>query len=167
MGLESLFYTRECLGKEGKTIRVTKIRTMKNGSSIELTHHAQNNGRDMHGKVNNDPRVTKVGKFLRKYWIDEWPQIFNLIKGEMKLVGIRSMDEEEWKTYPMDVKERALNQKPGLVGFYYCLREGTFEDHIAAYRNYLDEYDKSPLATDLKYLFAVAENVIFNGVRSS
>ena len=73
-----VFFKQERMGKDGKTFIILKFRTMKNNTSTA-------DGITLH----NDNRITKVGKFLRKYRLDEIPQLFNIIKGEMSFVGPR------------------------------------------------------------------------------
>ena len=86
MCFEKYLYFKECSGKNGKPIMICKIRTMKLDADKNL-ESVLSNGRNGHGKYLNDSRITEVGGVLRKYWIDELPQLYNLFKGDIKLVG--------------------------------------------------------------------------------
>ncbi|MBI4164094.1 MAG: sugar transferase [Candidatus Aenigmarchaeota archaeon] len=156
------FYTRISLGKSGEPIDVYKIRTMDPNCppcDIERNHY---------GKLVVDQRVTKIGRILRKYWIDEIPQFWNLARGDMGIVGVRPMGEEMWRRYPEDIKNEALRYRPGLFGFQYAFtEEGGFDKHVENMRRYLEESDKSPYLTDIKYFFCILWNIIIRGVRSS
>ncbi len=163
-----LFYIKKSLGKDGNLINVYKLRTMKKNSDHLFSQLAQK-GLDETGNIKNDPRVTPRGEVLRKFWIDEIPQLYNFLKGEMKVVGIRPMSEDHWKNYPEDIKKEALKYKPGLLGVNYALRkkDGS-EDGIIVMRKYLEEYGQAnKLMTDIKYFGIITHNILFNGVRSS
>ena len=113
MGLENLFYVKEAVGQNGIPIKVYKIRTMMPNAELEFRKLANDNGMDGLGKIVDDPRITKIGRVLRKYGIDELPQIYNLLKREMSIVGIRPRSEEDWSYLPRELKEHALKYRPG------------------------------------------------------
>ncbi len=114
------------VGKDGKLFKMYKFRSMVIGAqdllqkNPELLKEYKKNSYKLH----NDPRVTKVGKFIRKFSIDEFPQFFNIIKGEMSLVGPRAYYpfelEEQQKKYPKsrDFVKVILSSKPGLTGVW-------------------------------------------------
>ncbi len=114
------------VGKDGKLFKMYKFRSMVVGAqdllqkNPELLKEYKKNSYKLH----NDPRVTKVGKFIRKFSIDEFPQFFNIIKGEMSLVGPRAYYpfelEEQQKKYPKsrDFVKVILSSKPGLTGVW-------------------------------------------------
>jgi lipopolysaccharide/colanic/teichoic acid biosynthesis glycosyltransferase len=165
MSLEKIFYIKEALGKNGKPIKVYKFITMiplekQNVSLNELEHNG-------HGKPKYDPRITKTGKILRKFWLDETPQFYNLFKGDLKLVGIRPMTEEDWKIYPTDIKEKSLKEKPGLFGQQYANDETEdFNDCIKNMRKYLF-WEGNHSKRDAIYLGKIVYKILFNGIRSS
>ncbi len=162
-----MIYAKRCLGQDGKIINIYKFRTMHPGAHERLEEVAVN-GFDSLGKVKNDPRITPIGKFLRKYWIDELPQIYNLARGDIKLVGIRPMSESDWMKYPPVIMERSLRQKPGLIGFNYAFEPSDdFENKFEHIKIYLDQWERDPVATDQEFLLRVIENIVFRGVRSS
>ena len=114
------------VGKNGKLFKMYKFRSMVIGAqdllqkNPELLKEYKKNSYKLH----NDPRVTNVGKFIRKFSIDEFPQFFNIIKGEMSLVGPRAYYpfelEEQQKKYPKsrDFVKVILSSKPGLTGVW-------------------------------------------------
>lgn len=105
-----IFYNAKRVGKNGKLFKMYKFRSMiVNAPDIRLEDGSTYNGE-------NDPRVTKIGKFLRKTSLDEIPQILNVLKGEMSFVGPRP-DPPDWlERYPEDMKV-FLTVKPGITGY--------------------------------------------------
>ncbi len=162
--LDDIFYIKHSLGKGGRPIRIYKLRTMKKGADKEDHNFNRFNS---HGNPINDTRITAMGKFMRKVWIDEWPQLLNVIKGDIKIVGIRPMRESDWERYPADIKESALKQRPGIMGIQYgSACKGGIENQYKYFRDYLDKWGKSPFSTDFKYFFRIWYNIFFKGVRS-
>lgn len=161
---EDIFYIKESLGKDGKPIRIYKLRTMvKNADQMDdvIVQY------DSYGNPVKDPRITPLGRFLRKVWIDELPQLFSIIKGDIKIVGIRPMRECDWRRYPTDLKEKALQYKPGLMGVQYAtLRKEDFQEHIRFFHDYLDRKARRPFLTDLYFFFRILYYIFFKGVRS-
>lgn len=105
-----IFYNAYRIGQYGKLFKMYKFRSMKkNAPDIRLADGSTYNGED-------DPRVTKIGKILRKTSIDEIPQLLNVLKGEMSLIGPRP-DPPDWlEKYPENIKP-FLNVKPGITGY--------------------------------------------------
>ena len=164
--IESIFYVRESLGKGGKPIKVYKFRTMKD--SPHTLDGVVQQDLNQYGHPKEETReFVRGGRFLRKAWIDELPQIYNLIRGDMRVVGIRPMKEEYWERYPQDVRDKALKVKPGLVGVQYSHIEGDFNTHISTLRKYLEEREQRPFLTDIKYFLRIMFNIVFKGVRST
>ena len=106
-----IFYNAQRIGRKGKIFKMYKFRTMKvNAPDIRLADGSTYNGA-------NDPRVTKIGKFLRTTSIDEVPQVINILDGTMSLIGPRP-DPPDWlERYPEDIKV-FLTVRPGITG--YC-----------------------------------------------
>lgn len=106
----SVLYKGERIGKDGKFFKMYKFRSMKeNAPDIRLADGSTYNGED-------DPRVTKVGRFLRETSIDELPQFFNVLKGEMSIIGPRP-DPIDWiDKYPEDIRV-FLTVRPGITGY--------------------------------------------------
>jgi len=167
MTLRNYFYIKRCLGENGKPLDIYKIRTMDSNADTRLDEIV-NGDLDSFGKLFQDPRVTPIGRFLRRYWIDELPQLYNLGKGDIKIVGIRPMDKTTWQKYPSELMERALRQKPGLMAIDYAFaRSENFDDKLEHMDEYLDKWKENPFRTDREYLTKIARNIIFKGVRSS
>jgi lipopolysaccharide/colanic/teichoic acid biosynthesis glycosyltransferase len=121
-----VFYRGERVGKDGKRFRIYKFRTMvadadeRKAEYAHLNKHAQNGGDSRMFKIPNDPRMTRVGRVLRRYSLDELPQLINVIKGEMSLVGPRPLilDEDQ---HVGDWGRRRLDLKPGMTGLWQSL----------------------------------------------
>jgi lipopolysaccharide/colanic/teichoic acid biosynthesis glycosyltransferase len=127
----------------------------------------EKNGFNKNGTIKNDFRVTKLGKFLRKYWIDELPMLFNLLKGEVKIVGVRPLSDSMLKKYPKEFVSIRNNFKPGLIPPYYIEKPNSFEELIESEKRYIEKYNKNGGVTDVVYFYRFINNIIFKGVRSS
>ncbi|MDQ0663219.1 exopolysaccharide biosynthesis polyprenyl glycosylphosphotransferase [Arthrobacter ulcerisalmonis] len=114
-----VFYEQERVGLRGTTFKMLKFRSMKMNADSELQSllSAQGSGDTPLFKVENDPRVTPVGRVLRKYSLDELPQLFNVIGGSMSLVGPRPQREGEVALYD-DAAHRRLYVSPGMSGLW-------------------------------------------------
>lgn len=112
-----VIFKHKRLGKNGKIIYVYKFRTMQNNAEELINNFTPEQKKEFKEKfkLKNDPRVTKIGKKLRKLSLDEIPQLINVLKGELALVGPRPITEEEIKKYGKN-KEKFLSIKPGVVG---------------------------------------------------
>lgn len=119
---EDVIYSHERIGRDGKVFKCLKFRTMVVNSQ-EVLEELLNNDPiaraewEKDFKLKNDPRITKVGHFLRKTSLDELPQLFNVLKGEMSLVGPRPIVQEELVRYRDDVSYY-LMVKPGITGLW-------------------------------------------------
>jgi exopolysaccharide biosynthesis polyprenyl glycosylphosphotransferase len=114
-----MFYTSERTGMDGRSFRMFKIRTMVDQAEQQRVHLAELN--EVHGgvifKMRRDPRVTPVGRFLRRYSIDELPQFMNVLRGEMSVVGPRPPLPSEVEAYDHRVRRRLL-VRPGITGLW-------------------------------------------------
>jgi len=153
-------------GQNGKLIYVYKFRTMHPYSEYLQHYMLEQNGYSKIGKPANDFRVTIWGKFLRKLWLDELPQLLNLFKGDMKLVGVRPVSERFLKEYPQDMLKMRFKFKPGCVPPYVALKKQAVEEYIESERIYLTEKEKNPWFTDVKYFSWAIYNIITNKIRS-
>ena len=128
-----VFYGHKRIGKKGKEFKVYKFRTMKNDprpiEEILTPEQLEEYNRDY--KVTNDPRITKVGKFLRKTSLDELPQLFNILIGNMSIIGWRPILQEELDKYG-DLKDLLIKVKPGLTGFWasHGRSDTTYDERI-------------------------------------
>ena len=128
-----VFYGHKRVGKNGKMFKVWKFRSMKNDprplEEILTPEQLEEYRRDF--KVTNDPRVTKIGKFIRKTSLDELPQLWNIFIGQMSVIGWRPILTEELERYGEN-KELLLKVRPGLTGFWasHGRSNTTYEDRI-------------------------------------
>ena len=154
-------------GKDGKIIKVYKIRTMHPYSEYlqeyVYTHHHLKEG----GKFENDFRVSTYGKLLRKFWVDEIPMLLNLLKGEMKLVGVRPLSIHYFNLYTDELQRKRIQFKPGLIPPFYADLPKTFEEIMESERKYLEQCEKDPIKTDVKYFFLALNNILFKNSRSN
>jgi exopolysaccharide biosynthesis polyprenyl glycosylphosphotransferase len=126
-----VFYTSERIGKKGVVFRCFKFRTMVRDAEkhrAELMH--MNERDDVLFKVANDPRVTRLGHILRKYSLDELPQFFNVLRGEMSIVGPRPPLAPEVRKYDLDHLRR-LDVTPGITGLWQV--QGRQDPSFASY----------------------------------
>jgi lipopolysaccharide/colanic/teichoic acid biosynthesis glycosyltransferase len=119
------------------------------------------------GKFNNDPRVTTIGKIFRKFWLDELPMIVNLLRGELKLVGVRPLSRHYFSLYPESVQSDRIKTKPGLLPPFYADLPETFEEIIESERRYLKSYQTYGRLTDVKYFGVIFYNIVFRRARSN
>lgn len=164
---EDFLYLEKALGKAGEEISVYKIRTMVRDADEKLEEVILQYGLDDTGRPKYDPRITGFGKVLRKYWIDEVPQIINFLKGEMQLVGVRPKTEKYWENYPTEFKEKALKQKPGLIPARY-IRNGvqSFEELVEIENELLDRLEENHARATIEYTLKTAYNIMFKRIRS-
>lgn len=113
-----VLYRQERLGRDGQSFRMVKFRTMRTGADAELAAlQAQNDGAGPLFKMRADPRVTRIGRVLRRFSLDELPQFWNVLTGEMSVVGPRPPLPREAQSYD-GVVTRRLYIKPGITGLW-------------------------------------------------
>lgn len=115
----SVFFTHKRIGKDGKEIGIYKFRTMHENAEqmIENFTEEQMEEYKENYKLKNDPRITRIGKFLRRTSLDELPQILNILKGELSIIGPRPVITSELEKYGPN-KNKFLSVKPGLTGYW-------------------------------------------------
>jgi len=141
-------FKMERLGKNGKKIKVYKFRTMHPYAEFIQQYMLKFNGYSKTGKLKNDFRITSWGKFLRKYWLDELPQLINVIKGEMKLVGIRPVSEIYYNDLPIEVQKMRIKHKPGCIPPYIAFNYITKKEMIVK-----AEIDYMKIRADKTFLY--------------
>ena len=163
------FYKMPRVGKNGKIINVYKMRTMHPFSEYLQEYMVERYGYDNEGKgkIKNDFRRTSYGIFFRKFWIDELPQLINVLKGEMSLVGVRPLSKTRFNEFPEDMKKRRTKYKPGCFPPYVALLMPNEEDNIKAEKIYLDQKEKHPIRTDIKFFLLSIYNILTNKIRSA
>lgn len=119
----SILYRHKRIGKNGKYIYLYKFRSMYSDSKERLEKLLENpkirKEWEENFKLDNDPRITKIGKFLRKTSLDELPQLLNILMGDMSLVGPRPIIDGEIEKYGKDTS-KFLSVTPGLTGWWAC-----------------------------------------------
>lgn len=163
----SLFIKLPRTGKNGKRIYVYKLRTMQPYSEYLQDYIVKINGLNSDGTIKDDFRITKIGKFLRRYWLDELPMIINWIKGDLKLIGVRPLSDSMLNTYPKEYVKERKQFKPGLIPPYYIDQPKTFDELIESEKRYLQKYKKYGWKTDLSYFLKFLQLFLFKGIRSS
>ncbi len=167
-GEGKVWYPQERVGLNGRLFKVYKFATMREDSERIGTGDIT---------VRNDPRVLPVGRVLRKAKINEVPQIINIFKGDMSLVGWRPLMPKSFGYYPPHVREKIINLKPGLTGVgsivfrdeeHIVEQAGkeprlVYMEDIAPYKGALELWyqDRQSLWLDLKVLFVTAWVVLF------
>ena len=119
------------------------------------------------GKIKDDFRISPEGKILRKFWIDELPMIFNLLKGEMKLVGVRPLSQHYFSLYTKELQELRVKTKPGLIPPFYVDMPITLEEIIVSELKYLKAHEKAPYTTDFIYFWKSMNTIFIKRKRSS
>ena len=105
---------------------------------------------------------------MRRYWLDELPQLINVLKGEMKLVGVRPVSKRYFQDVPREMQKLRLTQKPGCIPPYVSLnRDGNVMSVLQAEKEYLEEKIKNPFTTDIKYFLKAVINIILKNKRSA
>ncbi len=155
------------IGKGGRLMDVFKLRTMHPYSEFLHDYILKLNGYNDVGKLADDFRIARWAKLLRKLWLDEFPQFINLLKGNMKLVGVRPLSIVRFKQLPQDLQKERIKYKPGCFPPYVALNMPDDESNIIAERIYLKEFQRHPLITDMKYFFKALYNIVSNKIRSS
>ncbi|MBN1181788.1 MAG: sugar transferase [Bacteroidales bacterium] len=155
------------VGKNGKIIKVYKFRTMHPYAEYLQEYIYKKYNLEEGGKFRNDFRVSTVGKIMRKLWIDEIPMILNMLKGEMKIVGVRPLSQHYFNLYTPELQQKRIKYKPGLIPPFYADMPGTLEEIMESELKYLNSYEKHPRLTDLKYFFRAFKNIVFRKARSN
>lgn len=158
-----LFYEQLRYGKDGKKFRIYKFRSMCVDADKKLKEYLANNDEarkefEENQKLKNDPRITKIGDFLRKTSIDELPQLINVLKGEMSLIGPRPIVDGEIEKYGTN-KDKFLSVKPGLTGYWAANGRNniTYSERIKMELYYVDNMS---FGLDLKIFFKTIVSVI-------
>ena len=153
-------------GKDGKLINVYKFRTMHAYSEYLQEYIFDKYNLQDGGKFHNDFRVNTIGKFMRKVWLDELPMLLNILKGEMKIVGVRPLSKQYYELYSEELRQKRIRYKPGLIPPYYADMPKTLDEIMASEMKYLKAYEKHPFFTDVRYFFIAMYNIVFRKARS-
>ena len=156
-----VFFSQVRIGKNGRRFKMYKFRSMYiDAEERKKELMAQNEVKGLMFKMDNDPRITKVGQFIRKTSIDELPQFFNVLKGDMSLVGTRPPTVDEFEQYNIYYRRR-LSITPGLTGMWQVSGRSDikdFDDVVKLDLKYIDEWS---LKQDVKILIQTVGVVLF------
>ena len=160
---EPVIYGQVRIGKNGKAFKMWKFRSMyKNADKmIDQLTDEQRQQYITEFKIDNDPRITPVGNFLRKTSLDELPQLFNVLCNDMSLVGPRPLIESEIQTYYADMFDTLLSVKPGVTGYWqaYARNNATYQ---SGQRQQMEMYyvNHASIMLDIKILFRTVVSVL-------
>ncbi|PYX88337.1 MAG: sugar transferase, partial [Acidobacteria bacterium] len=146
-----VFYRAERVGRKGRRFLCCKFRTMISSADAIKSELRQRNERSgAMFKITDDPRITRLGHFVRRYSIDELPQFWNVLKGEMSLVGPRPHPVDDCARYQLDDLRR-LDMTPGLTGLWQVTarRDPSFQKSMALDLHYIENWS---LWMDLRIL---------------
>lgn len=156
-------------GKDGKEIIVHKFRTMYTYSEYIQPYVYQYQHLRDGGKFHDDYRVNFVGKILRRCWLDELPMVWNLLRGDLKLVGVRPLSPQYFNLYNPEMQALRTRTKPGLLPPFYYERTTpiTLDEIQASERRYIEAYLKAPFKTDWRYFWGIIGNILFHRKHSA
>jgi lipopolysaccharide/colanic/teichoic acid biosynthesis glycosyltransferase len=168
----SVVFQQERLGQFGSRFKFLKFRTMYANNDPKVhqeytqrfiagqsSSHTTEQGKPVVYKITNDSRVTPIGRFLRKTSLDELPQLWNVLRGEMSLVGPRPPVPDEFEVYDIWHRRRVLEVKPGVTGLWQVSGRSRmcFDDMVRLDLRYCQSWS---LLLDLKILIATPRAVI-------
>ena len=160
------FIKLDRIGLHGEIIKIHKLRTMHPYSEYIQSKVYELTNLGTSGKIKDDFRITCWGKVLRKYWLDELPQIIDLLCGKIKLVGIRAMSKHYFSLYPKEYQEMFVKVKPGLLAPLFDENTAGFDEIVEVEGRYLKKYLQNPVNTDIEYFWKTITNIFFKGTRS-
>ena len=155
------------VGANGGNIVVYKFRTMHPYSEYLQEYIYEMNKLQPGGKIKDDFRVTTLGRFMRRTWLDELPMFYNWIRGEMNLVGVRPLSYQYFDLYPEDLQELRKDVVPGLIPPFYVDLPKTFEEICESERRYINAYLAHPVKTQWGYFWKAVFNIVVRKARSS
>jgi exopolysaccharide biosynthesis polyprenyl glycosylphosphotransferase len=155
-----VLFKQERVGLNKRRFLLIKFRTMADGAEKgQATLETLNEADGPVFKIKNDPRVTNIGRFLRRYSLDELPQLFNVLKGEMSLVGPRPLPVRDIERIDLQWHKRRLSMKPGLTCFWQVSGRSdvSFDHWVRMDLQYIDNWS---LPLDLKILLKTIPAVL-------
>ena len=155
-----MFFSQERVGRNGRKFKIYKFRSMYPDAEEQKKELMEKN--KMQGlmfKMDDDPRIIPIGKFIRKTSLDEFPQFFNVLKGDMSLVGTRPPTVDEYEQYETHHRVR-LAAKPGLTGMWQVSGRSDivdFEEVVALDKKYIEEWN---IGLDIRILLETVKVVL-------
>ncbi|MBR3116904.1 MAG: sugar transferase [Bacilli bacterium] len=160
----SIFYTQKRVGKNGKAFRLFKFRSMVKNADKKLEVYLNENKEakkewDKYQKLSNDPRITKVGRIIRKLSIDEVPQFINVLKGDMSMIGPRPLIIGELDAHNGDhsIYEAV---KPGITGWWACNGRSDVEEYDERLKLEYYYIQHRGIKMDIKCIFKTITSVL-------
>ena len=154
------------VGRNGKSITVFKFRTMHPYAQYIQEYVFKQNNLAEGGKFADDFRITKWGRWMRKFWIDELPMLYNILRGDLKLVGVRPLSEHYLSLYTSEHKDLRVKGKPGLIPPFYADLPKSLEEIMMSESKYIESYVQDPFTTDLTYCLKAFNNILLHNARS-
>lgn len=155
-----LIFKQQRIGKNGRVFNIYKLRSMYTDAEERKKALMEQNKMDgFMFKMDNDPRITKVGKFIRKTSIDELPQFWNVLKGDMSLVGTRPPTVDEFEQYESHHKRR-LSLKPGITGLWQVSGRSDIQDFEEVVRLDCQYIDNWSIFLDIEILLKTVRVVL-------
>ena len=155
-----VFFKHKRIGKHGKKLEIYKFRTMIENAEEAMKNFTEEQKKEFaeNFKLENDPRVTRVGKILRKTSLDELPQIINILKGEMSIIGPRPVVRSELEKYGSN-QDKFLSVAPGLTGYWAAngRSDVSYEERMALELYYVNNRS---LILDMKIFFKTIGSVL-------
>lgn len=158
-----VFFRHMRVGFQGKDVPIFKFRSMRVGAEKLEAFLTEEQLEKYHKefKLERDPRITKIGDFLRRSSLDELPQLWNILKGDMSVVGPRPIVQEELENYSEEEQRKLLSMKPGLTGYWqaYARNNARYE---TGERQAMEMYyvENASIWLDVKILFKTVQQVI-------
>ena len=158
-----LFFAQQRVGKNGRFFKIYKFRSMyRDAEERKKELEGRNEMNGFMFKMKDDPRITKVGKFIRKTSIDELPQFYNVLRGDMSLVGTRPPTVDEFRQYESHQKRR-LSAKPGITGLWQVSGRNNIKDFEDVVRLDVQYIDNWSIGLDIKILLKTIRVVFEKG----
>ena len=148
-------------------INVFKFRTMYPYSEFLQQYVYEKYGLAKGGKLKDDFRITSWGRFLRKTWLDELPMLYNWLKGDLKLIGVRPLSKQYLGLYDHDLTNLRKMVKPGLLPPFYADLPSSLAEIQDSEKRYIESYLRRPIVTQTRYFFKSIRNICMKKARSA
>lgn len=156
------------LGQRGEFINVYKFRTMYPYAEYIQAYVYETANLQKGGKFQDDFRISTIGRFMRRYWIDELPMLINVLKGNMKIVGVRPLSQQYYSLYSPELQKLRIRFKPGLLPPFYADMPETLDEIQESELKYIRHcFKHGVFYTDVKYFFLILNNIIFHKAKSA
>lgn len=159
------FFLQQRVGKGGRLFTIFKLTTMNSKIIVSQELHQKAYEVGKYGVLEDDPRITVLGRKLRACWIDEIPQLVNLLKGDLRLIGVRPLPLRELNSYPESFQDAYKLYRPGLINILYLFDVRGVQERLRVMEQFFFERAEHPILTDLKYLIRFISGVIRGKIR--